>query len=53
MCKRIDIVKLFEIYGIEVEEKGHINNYMFMEPLNKRKNRRVPRLSVGHPVPSM
>jgi hypothetical protein len=35
MCKKIGIVKLFKIYGIEVQENGYGDSYMFMEPLNK------------------
>jgi hypothetical protein len=55
MCKKIDIVKLFKIYGIEVQENGYGDSYMFMEPLNKGRTARhsFNSLSVGHPIPSM
>jgi hypothetical protein len=39
----IYIVKLYEIYEIEVEENGYEDNYMFMEPLNKER-------TTGYPV---
>ena len=42
MCKKIGIAKLFKIYGIEVQENGYGDSYMFMEPLNKGRIAKHP-----------
>jgi hypothetical protein len=41
-AKQIGIVKLFKIYGIEVQEKEYGDNCMFMEPLNKGRTTEYP-----------
>jgi hypothetical protein len=42
MCKKIGIVELFKIFGIEVQESGYGDSNMFMEPLNKGRTARHP-----------